>query len=672
MSIFKRKLSPKSLPVYQQREKILSALQDHQVVVVESPTGSGKTTQLPLILHEAGYGGGGMIGVTQPRRIATISVCEYIAEQLGSPLPGLVGYKMRFEDVTSPETRIKIMTDGTLLQELKNDINLSRYGVIVVDEAHERSLTIDFIIGLLKDVLKRRRDLRVIISSATINPEVFSAYFDNCPIIHISTSVFPVVVIHDPPRDGSPEAMYDKIAEIVKRNSSGRRNTDILVFLPGERDINETISRLKEQDPKGSLLVLPIFGRLSKEEQERVFIRTPLGKTKVVVATNIAETSVTIDGIVTVIDSGLAKLNHYDTITYTSSLVESYISRASCNQRRGRAGRTQPGKCYRVYTKKDYDSRPEFTTEEIHRTDLSEVVLRMAEIGITDYADFDFISPPEKEGIKGAVDTLILLDALAEDRGLSEIGKVMARFPLLPRHSRMIVEAIYNYPDVIEEVVVVAAFLTSQNPFLLPQGDEDAARRAHSRFQDPMGDFISYQKIYKLFIGSKKRESFCSSHYLDMRIMLEIANVKLQLEEIVRDMGIPVGSGGSQEALLCAVSRGLIQFVCARTSRAGYESMTAESIYIHPGSLLFKETPSYIVAGEIIKTNRIFARSVSPLMQSWLPRISMELFRRLPVVSEGRGRGKGRSGNSRHGGSPGGRGHGRRAKGRGNSRRRER
>jgi len=443
-------MEPKDLPVYKQKDKITRALSENQVIVVESPTGSGKTTQIPIILHYAGFADSGIIGVTQPRRIAAVSVCDYIAKHLNSGQPEIVGYKMRFEDRTDFSTRIKIMTDGILLQEIKSDRLLSRYNVIMVDEAHERSLNIDFILGLLKEVLEKRPEFKVVISSATINPEIFSEYFGECPIIHIESMIYPVGIVYDPPIvESDHEALLHKIAEIVSRIVNERREGDILIFLPGERNIKECISLLSSLPFSKKLWILPLYGRLSKDEQERVFIPTPPGKIKVVIATNIAETSVTIDGITSVIDSGLAKINNYNPRTFTSSLVESPISRASCNQRKGRAGRTQPGTCYRLYSKNDFEKRALFTTEEIYRTDLSEVVLRMAEIGITDFESFDFISPPGKQGIISAIETLRLLDAIDEDRNLTDIGKMMAHFPLIPRLSRMLVEAIYSYPEVI-------------------------------------------------------------------------------------------------------------------------------------------------------------------------------------------------------------------------------
>lgn len=615
------------LPVYRQRERIVQELQNHQVIIVESPTGSGKTTGLPVILHEAGYAKNGIIGVTQPRRIAAVSVSEYIAKSFNTTVPGKVGYKMRFEDHTVPETEIKIMTDGILLQELKADEFLSRYSVIMVDEAHERSLNIDFILGLLKEILRHRRDFKVIVSSATINPHVFSDYFGDAPIVHIDSSPYPVELVYSPlpPRAGE-EALQEMITRLVVARVRKKDPGDILVFLSGEKPIKDTIEMLESSPVAKTLHILPLYGRLTKEEQERVFDPPPKGKTKVVISTNIAETSVTIDGITTVIDSGLSKVNFYNPRTFTSSLVEGPISRASCDQRTGRAGRTAPGICYRLYEKRDYEHRDRFTLEEIYRTDLSEVVLRMAELGIEDFESFDFISPPGKPGIIGAVDTLMLLDALTRERQLTRVGMMMVDFPLLPRHSRILVEAIYRYPSVMEDVLIATSFLTTHTPFSLPPGEEMEARKAHHRLSDPAGDFIAYISLFRNYTalkGKKKQEDFCKANYLDHRTMNEIVNIKHQLEEIVSGFGVPIGSGGSNRDILCAISAGLIQFVCVRTGRGTtFRSLTADQIQIHPGSSMFRESPNFIVAGEIVRTSRMFARSVSPLNRSWLEEIN--------------------------------------------------
>ncbi|MFP3089093.1 ATP-dependent RNA helicase [Treponema sp. TIM-1] len=636
------------LPVYKHKDLILTALAEHQVVVVESPTGSGKTTQLPVILHGAGYSGLGMIGVTQPRRIAAVSVSEYIARQMGTSIPGLVGYKMRFEDKTDESTRIKIMTDGILLQEMKLDPYLSKYGCLVVDEAHERSLNIDFILGLLKRVLEVRPEFKVIISSATINTQVFSEYFGECPVVKIDAVTYPVTLIYDPPppvipmerkdryrKDGdffgasSEDVLLDKIVMIIERIIGEKREGDILIFLSGEKIIRICMARLGMGLAGKYLHLVPLYGRLGKDEQERVFDPAPNGKIKVVISTNIAETSVTIDGITTVIDSGLAKLNYYNPRTFTASLIEGPVSKASGNQRKGRAGRTREGICYRLYSRKDFENRPLFTTEEIFRTDLSEVVLRMADLGISAFEEFDFISPPNREGLIAAIETLNLLDALLPDRSLSKIGKMMTEFPLPPRQSRIIVEAILRYPQVTQETIIAAAFLSTQSPYVLPPGEESDARKAHHGFRDNMGDFVSYLKLYHSYKAAFNRTNFCEKNYLDERAMAEIANVTEQLELIVSGMGIPILSGGSNEDYLKAVARGLIQFVCVREGKDMYRSLTADRILIHPGSVMFRMDPQYIVAGEIVRTSRMYAMSVSPLSKQALEEISPQLFESL-------------------------------------------
>jgi ATP-dependent helicase HrpA len=624
------------LPVYKQKEKILDALSKNQVIVVESPTGSGKTTQIPQILYQAGFAAKGVIGVTQPRRLAAISVTEFIAGQIGKKVPDTIGYKMRFLDRTDPTTKIKIMTDGTLLQEIKADYYLSQYSVIMVDEAHERSLNIDFILGLLKRVLEARSDFKVIISSATINPESFSVYFDGCPIVNIDSPMYPVDIRYEPVQ---PEGDYDALIEATARAAEDYVKSvpegDVLIFLPGEKPIKDTASALMLSRDAKNLEILPLYARLSSEEQERVFLSYP-GKRKVIIATNIAETSITIDGVTLVVDSGLAKINYYNPTTYTASLIETPISKASAKQRRGRAGRTRPGVCVRLYSRQDYEHRPLYTAEEILRTDLSEVVLRMAEIGIKDFENFEFLSPPEPAGIAGAVETLRLLDAIDDQRELTATGKMMTLFPLSPRHSRMIVEAVNRYPRVLEEVLVATSFLTTNSPFLLPQGQEMEARKAHHTFRHVLGDFISYLKIFDAFVQSRDRERFCTGYYLDKKVMDEILNVKTQLAEIVSAQHIPIFSGGEYGDYLSAVARGHIQFVCVRAGKGLYYSLTAAKVQIHPSSALWGKEPEYMVAGEIVRTTRLYARSVSILREEWLKNVSPTLLGDLRARRSGR------------------------------------
>lgn len=632
-------ISYKTLPVYEQKDRILETLSQNQVIVVQSPTGSGKTTQLPVILHEAGYSRNGVIAVTQPRRIAALSVSEFISKQLKTDYPGLVGYKMRFEDKTDKSTLIKIMTDGILLQEMKLDPWLSKYSVVMVDEAHERSLNIDFVLGLLKRILPDRPDLKVIVSSATMNAQAFSEYFDFCPIVTIDTVTHPVTLIYDPPiipastnSASAEDALLMKIEDIIDRVIANRHQGDILCFLPGEKVIKDCMKRLTHASFSRKVHLVPLYGRLAKEEQERVFDSAPFGRRKVIISTNIAETSVTIPGITTVIDSGLAKMNFYNPHTYTSSLTETAISKASCNQRKGRAGRTGPGICYRLYTKKDYESRPLYTTEEIYRTDLSEVLMRMSELGITDFEQFHFISPPAREGMRSAIETLNMLEALNPDNTLSKTGLIMAKFPLLPRISRILTEAILRHPDVMEQALIAAAFLSAQTPFVLPPGEEADARQAHHRFRDIQGDFMTYVKLFNMFTSSDDTKAFCEKNYLDERVMLEIVNIKEQLEQIVSNEGIPVLSSGSSDEYLCCVAAGLIQFICIRSDKESYRSLTAENIQIHPGSGLFRTSPLYIVAGEIVRTSRTFAMAVSPLTKSILAKLSDDMEKRLQSV----------------------------------------
>ena len=635
----------KKLPVYEQKERILETLKSNQVIVVQSPTGSGKTTQLPVILYEAGYSQGGMIAVTQPRRIAALSVSEFIAKQLHTTYPGLVGYKMRFEDKTDQSTKIKIMTDGILLQELKLDPWLSKYSVIMVDEAHERSLNIDFVLGLLKRILAERKEFKVIVSSATMNAEAFSEYFDGCPIVTIDTITYPVAMIYDPPvisagtsTDAASTALIEKICNTVERILDNKEKGGILIFLPGEKIIKDCMIALNHSSFAKKIFTLPLYGRLPKDEQENVFKKPPAGRKKIILSTNIAETSVTIADITTVIDSGLAKMNFYNPRTFTSSLTETTVSKASCNQRRGRAGRTCEGTCYRLYTRKDFDTRQMYTTEEIYRTDLSEVVLQMADLGIKDFYGFDFISPPGREGIIGAVDTLNMLGALSPDNTLSSIGKLMAAFPLEPRISRIIVEAVMRFPGVLEEALIAASFLSANSPFVLPPGEEMDARKAHHAFRDMHGDFVSYLNIFAAFKSAKNKTKFCERNYLDERIMLEIENIDLQLQEIVSAMKIPLTGGGSRTDYLCCIGAGMIQFVCVRAGRDNYRSVTADHICIHPGSVMFRQDPLYIVAGEIVRTSRMFAMSVSPLTKSVLEQISPSLPEQLENGKSSKGR----------------------------------
>ncbi len=625
----------RSLPVYRHKDEILKGLEENQVIVVESPTGSGKTTQIPLILKEAGYDEKGIIGVTQPRRIAALSICDFIKRQLGIT-DNYCAYTMRFDDTSDATTRIKIMTDGILLQECKADHYLSRYSVIMVDEAHERSLNIDFILGLLKDIIKVRKDLKVIISSATINTQSFSDFYDGAKIVSIDAEVFPIDIQYLPPSGKRPmeEEMAASIRKIVTFQAR-RHLGDILIFLPGEFDIKETELDLKGLPVAKDLEIYPLYGRLSKEEQEKVFTPTGEGKTKVVISTNIAETSITIDGITCVIDSGMCKMNFYNQRDFTSSLVPLPISKASCRQRAGRAGRTQPGTCYRLYSEENLSTRPDYSMEEILRSDLAEVALRMSDLGIYDYERFPFITTPKKGALLSAEQTLKFIQAIDDDHHLTPVGEKMVLFPLLPRLSRIIVESIMNYPDVIEEVLIAVSFLSTKGPFLFPQGEETLARDRQKLFQDQVyGDFVGYLKLFRMYeknseLGQKSQERFCKKYFLDFQTMNEILHIDGQISEIVSAMGVPLSGGGEVSNYLTCLSAGLLQYVCFNYNRSAYRSLTADQIFIHPGSAWFRTLPKFILAGEIVQTSRMFARTVSPLRPEWLDRIDPNLRNKL-------------------------------------------
>ncbi|MBK5201409.1 MAG: ATP-dependent RNA helicase [Spirochaetaceae bacterium] len=629
------------LPVYQNRLQILKALKENQVIVVESPTGSGKTTQIPVILHEAGYDGILNIGITQPRRIATLSVCEFMKRQLEDEEGSFVGYKMRFNDTTTNLTHIKVMTDGILLMELKADPLLSNYSVMLVDEAHERSLNIDFIIGMLKEVLKSRPDFKVIISSATINTKKFSSFFDNCPVISIKAKVWPVEIIYKTVNISNLEERNYAICNIVKDRVADHSG-DILIFLPGEFDIKNTVEALVQMDKKKDLIIYPLYGRLSKEEQESVFNDTPKGKTKVVVATNIAETSITIDGITTVIDSGVAKMNFYNQKSFTSTLIALPISKSSCAQRKGRAGRTQSGICYRLYSEKSYESRFAYSTEEILRTDLSEVILRMSDLGLYDWEHFDFLTKPKNEAIISAEQTLNFIGAIDSERHLTKVGELMVKFPLLPRHARVVVEAIINYPSVINEVIIAISFLSAKSPFILPPGEENEARAAQKKFNNSKyGDFVSYLTIFDQYTKIDKikdQQNYCTSNYMDHQSMQEIVHVNEQLSDIVSEIGIPLTGGGSIHDYICCIASGLKQNICVKEFGFMYNSLSAKEIFIHPGSADFRNLPKYIVAGELVETSRLFARSVSPIAKDWLDDIEKGLATQLEAIEQSSGR----------------------------------
>lgn len=602
------------LAVYNYKDEIIQAIQDNQVVVIEAPTGSGKTTQLPQIIFEAGLDKWGIVGVTQPRRIAAYGVSKRIAEEMNVELGQLVGYKMRFDDCTSANTKIKIMTDGILLEELRSDPMLLKYSIIIVDEAHERSLNIDFILGLLKDILKKRDDFKVLVSSATINAQLFSDYFNGAPVISVKTSPFPVEEKYFKVKDvEDSKEQISLICSIMGDIENKGEPGDVLIFLPGEGAIKDCCSQLEmlNRAINGSMVVMPLYARLSPEDQNRVFDVLPEGKRKVVVATNIAETSITINGIVHVIDPGYAKINYYNPRTFTSYLELKPISRASCDQRKGRAGRTAPGVVYRLFSREEYERREEYTKEEIYRTDLSEVVLRMLDLGINNYESFDFISRPGRGAIQSAMDTLISLGAVDSLNCLTSIGKMMVDFPLMPRLARILLEGMLVYPEVLYNVLIVIAFLSAKKPFLYPRGEEIESQRAQKKLYVKGGDFFTWINVFYKYQKSQNREQFCKAYYLDQRVMDEILNIHYQLSSILEKREVKIGTKFNQDQILLCICSGLKQYICRRPEKKknGFMSMTELDIRIHPGSFLYYDSPIWLVGGEIVNTGRTYVRS---------------------------------------------------------------
>ncbi|MGM0578563.1 MAG: helicase-related protein [Myxococcota bacterium] len=631
----------RALPIYQYEDEIVRTIRDHRVVVVEGPTGSGKTTQLPRMLLRAGIGAPDILGVTQPRRIAAVSVAWRIAEEEGVDLGREVGYAIRFDDVTSADTKLKIMTDGLLLQEAHSDADFSAYGVVMVDEAHERSLNIDFTLGLLHRALSRRDDLKVIVSSATLRPELFQEYFrsvaGDVPLLHIESSTHPVKVRYRPPPSEHPdevaEATASEIAQIHRRGDPGH----VLAFLTGEGMIRHTEAQLLNRGlGRKDMVILPLFGRLTREEQERIFLEWP-GRRKVVLATNIAETSITIPDVRHIVDTGLAKVPRVNPRTGITALHAEGVSQASAAQRAGRAGRTAPGEAIRLYAKHDLEHRPEYTDEEILRLDLTSVVLRLIDLGIHDVEDFPFPTPPPRRRLKAALRSLKSMNAIDGHRRLTDIGRRMVPFPADPPLARMIVEAADRFPDAVDDVLVVAAFLSGRPPYLFPAGEEQEARDAQERLAHPLGDHTTAVQTYRRWLDARDRESFCEAHYLDPNIMEFMAKAHEQFADIAETLGITVGRGADPEAVVRCVAAGFADRVMASKGR-DFEGPGGVAVGLHPGSVLFGERHRFIVATEIVDTRRPWARAASVLRPEWIERIDPDLARSLGIRRRKAGR----------------------------------
>lgn len=631
-------ISYPDLPITERRHELLDVIRDHQVVVVAGETGSGKSTQLPKLCLELGRGQKGLIGHTQPRRIAARSIAERVAEELGSQLGDLVGYTVRFTDQVGDATRVKIMTDGILLNETHRDRLLSKYDTIIIDEAHERSLNIDFLLGYLKTVLPKRPDLKLIITSATIDTDRFSAHFDAAPVVEVSGRTYPVEVryrpLDDPTRDqvrDQPEGICEAVAELIAEGDG-----DILVFCAGEREIRDAVDALEELDLSHTEVV-PMFGRLSAAEQHRVF-EAHTGR-RIVVATNVAETSLTVPGIRFVVDCGTARVSRFSKRTKVQRLPIESISQASASQRAGRCGRLGPGIAIRLYSLDDFESRPEFTDPEILRTQLASVILQMASLGIGEIETFPFLDPPDSRTIRDGVALLVELQAVDPDRigttrWVTNVGRTLSRLPVDVRLARMLVEADRN--GSLKEMLIIVSALAIQDPRDRPTGEEAKADQLHARFRDEQSDFVTWLNLWR-HLGAERRSrssnqfrKMCREEFLNYRRVREWQDVHSQLARATEDLGMKrVEVGASPEQIHQALLAGLLSQVGTKDPES-YEYRGARGVRfaISPGSTLFKRGPAWVMAGQLVETARMWARQVAGISPEEIERAAGHLVKR--------------------------------------------
>ncbi len=653
---------PPQLPVAERRDDIAAAIRDHQVVVIAGETGSGKTTQIPKICLELGRGLDGVIGHTQPRRIAARAVAERLAEELDVELGTAVGYQVRFTDQSSRDTLVKVMTDGILLAEMQRDRELRRYDTIIIDEAHERSLNIDFILGYLKQLLPRRPDLKVIITSATIDPQRFAEHFagpdgEPAPIIEVSGRTYPVEVRYrplvDPDRPDDEErdlvtGISDAVLELWTERHGGS-SSDILVFLSGEREIREAADALTGLKLPVTEIV-PLYGRLSAAEQHRVFARHT-GR-RVVLATNVAETSLTVPGIRYVIDTGTARISRYSQRTKVQRLPIEPISQASANQRSGRCGRVSEGIAIRLYSEDDYDSRPEFTDPEILRTNLASVILQMTSLGLGDVARFPFVDPPDSRQITDGVRLLEELQAFAPEdetapagrgrrrpgRRLTAYGRTIATLPIDPRHARMVLEA--DQRGVLREVLVIVAALSIQDPRERPQDKQELANAAHKRFADETSDFLTWLNLWAYVKEQQKELSssafrrLCKAEFLNYMRIREWQDLHTQVKQAAKSAGLHPAPGSGKGELDAdgvhqSVLAGLLSHIGVRDEqKREYAGARGARFGISPGSALFRKQPQFVMAEELVETTRLWARVNARIDPEWAERLGAHLVKR--------------------------------------------
>ncbi|MFJ8776956.1 ATP-dependent RNA helicase HrpA [Streptomyces microflavus] len=639
---------PEELPVSQKKDEILEAIRDHQVVIVAGETGSGKTTQIPKICMELGRGVRGMIGHTQPRRIAARTVAERVADELKTPLGETVGWKVRFTDQVNPEsTYLKLMTDGILLAEIQTDRELLAYDTIIIDEAHERSLNIDFLLGYLARLLPKRPDLKVVITSATIDPERFARHFGEAPIVEVSGRTYPVEVRYRPLlEEDSEDSDRDQITAICDAvdELSHEAPGDVLVFLSGEREIRDTADALNKRNLRHTE-VLPLYARLSHAEQHRVFQRHT-GR-RIVLATNVAETSLTVPGIKYVIDPGNARISRYSHRTKVQRLPIERISQASANQRKGRCGRTSDGICIRLFSEDDFLTRPEFTDPEILRTNLASVILQMTAAGLGEIEKFPFIDPPDHRNIRDGVQLLQELGALEQGeksagegkkgQRLTPLGRKLSQLPVDPRLARMVIEADKN--GCAREVMVIAAALSIQDPRERPAEKQTQADQQHARFKDETSDFLAYLNLWRYVReqqkerGSSSFRRMCKQEYLNFLRIREWQDIYAQLRTVAKQMGIAVEEPKGEEsipeqAVHTSLLSGLLSHIGLKdTEKNEYVGARNAKFAIFPGSALFKKQPRFVMSAELVETSRLWARVNARVEPEWIEPLAQHLLK---------------------------------------------
>ncbi|MGL5006629.1 MAG: ATP-dependent RNA helicase HrpA [Plesiomonas sp.] len=627
---------PPELPVSQKRDDILNAIRDHQVVIVAGETGSGKTTQLPKICLELGRGIQGVIGHTQPRRLAARSVANRIADELKTQMGSTVGYKVRFNDQVSDNTLVKLMTDGILLAEIQNDRYLTQYDTIIIDEAHERSLNIDFILGYLRELLPKRPDLKVIITSATIDPERFSKHFNNAPIIEVSGRTYPVEVRYYCAADAGEDndqlqTIFDAVDELYLENRG-----DILIFMNGEREIRDTADALeKRQLPHTE--ILPLYARLSSSEQNRVF-QPSVGR-RIVLATNVAETSLTVPGIKYVIDPGTARISRYSYRTKVQRLPIEPISQASANQRKGRCGRVSDGICIRLYSEDDFLSRPEFTDPEILRTNLASVILQMTSLGLGDISAFPFVEAPDKRNIQDGVRLLEELGALDPEqkeakKRLTPLGRKLSQLPVDPRLARMVLDA-PKY-GCLREVMIIVAALSIQDPRERPQEKQQASDEKHRRFHDKDSDFLAFVNLWDYLRDQQKALSSnvfrrqCKSDFLNYLRIREWQDIYTQLRQVVREQGLSINEEPADfRSVHLALLTGMLSHIGMKDAEKNeFQGARNARFAIFPGSALFKKSPKWAMVAELVETSRLWGRIAARIEPEWIEPLAQHLVKR--------------------------------------------